>query len=552
MTGLLSVNQWTNNFKVPTLNSLNLKHLDFELNLSNALKITGSALVGASAIYFAKIWTSYSFLKKKGIKTPPPKFIHGNTQEIFEKQYSNCLKEWTKKYGKTYGYYEGHLPIIVTSDVEIINEVFVKKFSSNFSARKELVLSQKEHPVHLVDSNKTQWKRMRTVINPTFTPAKLKEMASSFNKCTERLVNLINQNIDKEINVTEFTDCYTMDILWNSVYGMDIDCQYNRDNIYLQKAREHFRYANSPNFFATFNLLFPELKFISFPLAQMATKLFSNMAVPMVWIQQNIFELLNKRMEQKIYKKDFMQLLIDAVDDNVDTSQDDKEYVTSMRLEKKLTLNEVNGNLIAFLLAGFETTSTTLSYSFWVLAQHPEELKKLQDELDSNFGHLNDELSELNYDSVSSLEYMDKFLKEVLRMYPIGNFVINRECTVPTTVKGIEFEPGMVVSVDVLSIHYDQELWGPEDPYVFCPDRHSSDRQRNPVAELSFGYGPRICVGQRFALLELKLSLTKILSRFDVVKGPNTKEKMEYFERISVRQPLNGVNVVFKPRDAKC
>lgn len=145
----------------------------------------------------------------------------------------------------------------------------------------------------------------------------------------------------------------------------------------------------------------------------------------------------------------------------------------------------------------------------------------------------------------------------------------------PVTVKGIEFEPGMVVSVDVLSIHYDRELWGPEDPYVFCPERHSATRQRNPAAELSFGYGPRrkftisnrnivllyitcmvfplkVCVGQRFALLELKLSLTKILSRFDVVKGPNTKEKMEYFERMSVRQPLGGVNVVFKPRDSKC
>lgn len=59
------------------------------------------------------------------------------------------------------------------------------------------------------------------------------------------------------------------------------------------------------------------------------------------------------------------------------------------------------------------------------------------------------------------------------------------------TVKGIEFEPGMVVAADVLSIHYDQELWGPEDPYVFCPERHSANRQRNPAADLSFGYGPR-------------------------------------------------------------
>jgi cytochrome P450 len=49
----------------------------------------------------------------------------------------------------------------------------------------------------------------------------------------------------------------------------------------------------------------------------------------------------------------------------------------------------------------------------------------------------------------------------------------------------------MVVQVDVLSIHYDKDLWGPEDPYEFFPERHSADRQRNPASELSFGYGPR-------------------------------------------------------------
>ncbi len=119
----------------------------------------------------------------------------------------------------------------------------------------------------------------------------------------------------------------------------------------------------------------------------------------------------------KIYKLDYMQLLIEALDDNLDTSLDKIEYSTNMKLEKKLTLHEVNENLLLFLLAGFETTSTTLSYCFWVLAQHPNEQNKLHDEIDS---HYND-LSELTYDSVNNLQYMDKFIKEVLRMHPIGN-----------------------------------------------------------------------------------------------------------------------------------
>jgi hypothetical protein len=69
------------------------------------------------------------------IETPEYKFFWGNTEELFTKQYSNCLREWTKKYGKLYGYYEGHLPILVTSDVDMVNEIFVKQFN-HFSARK--------------------------------------------------------------------------------------------------------------------------------------------------------------------------------------------------------------------------------------------------------------------------------------------------------------------------------------------------------------------------------------------------------------------------------
>lgn len=71
------------------------------------------------------------------------------------------------------------------------------------------------------------------------------------------------------------------------------------------------------------------------------------------------------------------------------------------------------------------------------------------------------------------------------------NSVLTRRCTTPATVKGIDFEKGMVLAIDVLSIHFDQELWGPEDPYVFCPERHCPDRKRNPASDLTFGYGPR-------------------------------------------------------------
>ncbi len=77
-------------------------------------------------------------------------------------------------------------------------------------------------------------------------------------------------------------------------------------------------------------------------------------------------------------------------------------------------------NMVLFMLAGYETTSTTLTYCTYVLATHPDEQQKLHDEINSHFG--NEE--SVDFDSVKDLEYLEMFLKEVLRMYPIANLYV--------------------------------------------------------------------------------------------------------------------------------
>ena len=77
-------------------------------------------------------------------------------------------------------------------------------------------------------------------------------------------------------------------------------------------------------------------------------------------------------------------------------------------------------NMVLFMLAGYETTSTTLTYCTYVLATHPDEQQKLYDEINSHFG--NEE--SVDFDSVKDLQYLEMFLKEVLRMYPIANLYV--------------------------------------------------------------------------------------------------------------------------------
>ncbi|CAF1253788.1 unnamed protein product [Rotaria sp. Silwood1] len=189
------------------------------------------------------------------------------------------------------------------------------------------------------------------------------------------------------------------------------------------------------------------------------------------------------------------------------------------------------------MAAGYETTSTALAYATYELARHPEVVKKLQDEINQLPFNNDDEFDKerkkySDYDLVMQMPYMDMFISEVLRMYPIGNMFIQRCASKDTVVQGITIEKGNLVHADVYSIHYDRELWGPEDPYVFFPERHKI--KRHPMAYLPFGAGPRHCIGMRFALMEIKLLLVQLLRKYTILPGENLEGKFNIGERTAI------------------
>jgi thromboxane-A synthase len=210
-----------------------------ELDLAIGLKILGGSLAGFSLIYLGKVLYSYNFFKSRGIKTPKYKFFFGHLLDISERNYSECLQQWTKEYGKTYGYYEGHLPVLVTSDLDIVQEIFINQFS-NFTARKKVPFVADDKDAPLFMSARNRWKRLRSVINPTFSPAKLKQITGQIRKCSDRLIELIDKQNGKEVNLTEYFNNLAMDVVWNCGYGLDIDCQKYPNDPFVVNVKRFF------------------------------------------------------------------------------------------------------------------------------------------------------------------------------------------------------------------------------------------------------------------------------------------------------------------------
>ena len=166
------------------------------------------------------------------------------------------------------------------------------------------------------------------------------------------------------------------------------------------------------------------------------------------------------------------------------------------------------------MIAGYETTSTALAFMTYALAANPDVQRKLQEHIDANFNPETEQTMPA-YDTVMQMDYLDMFIRETLRMYPIGVIAISRQNAEEFHIKDIgTIPPGTVITADVYKLHFDPELWGPIDPHVFEPERFAT--KRHPMAWIPFGAGPRNCVGMRFALTELKLLLVRLLKTYSI------------------------------------
>ncbi|KAK5966519.1 Unspecific monooxygenase, partial [Trichostrongylus colubriformis] len=190
---------------------------------------------------------------------------------------------------------------------------------------------------------------------------------------------------------------------------------------------------------------------------------------------------------------------------------------------KRLTRDEIAAQCFVFasrtqnLVGGFDTTASSLAFCTYLLAKNPQVQKDLQDEIDQ---YCNTE--SINYETLASMKYLDVVMKEALRIYPLASIANSRCCMKPTTLGGISIEEGVYVVADTMSLHFDREIWG-DDADEFRPERWIESPERPSAAFLSFGLGPRQCVGMRLAHMEEKLVLAHVLQRYDIVATEDTE-----------------------------
>lgn len=171
----------------------------------------------------------------------------------------------------------------------------------------------------------------------------------------------------------------------------------------------------------------------------------------------------------------------------------------------------------SFFLEAYESASIALSFLCFQLACHPEIQEKVRQEVNTVLSKYNEEL---DYEALQDLTYMEQVLYETLRLEPAVP-ILSKHCTKECYLKGPDglscrVKPGDVAVVSMYGLHMDPKYWS--EPEKFDPERFSKKQKssRSKYIFLPFGEGPRICVGKRMALIELKVAMVQILKNYSL------------------------------------
>ena len=201
---------------------------------------------------------------------------------------------------------------------------------------------------------------------------------------------------------------------------------------------------------------------------------------------------------------------------------------------KGLTPSQVRDEVNTILLAGHETTSNALTWTWYLLGQHPEVAEKLYAEVDKVLAGRAPTLADL-----PNLPYTAKVIKESMRLYPPAWMLNRRRAVVDTTLGGYPIPRGTEVIISSYVMHHLARYF--EDPDEFRPERFTAEFEESlpRFAYMPFGGGPRVCIGNSFAMMETQLILAMVSSHFALELLPGTVAELNPQITLSIKGGLS-------------
>jgi len=421
---------------------------------------------------------------------------------------TRLLRRYSEAFGETFTMrVTGTPPLVMYASPEAIREIFTGPPDQLYAGEANVVLEPilGQHSVLLLDGKRHL--RQRRLLMPPFHGSRMRAYGAVIRDVT--LESMKRWPRGRAFPVHEFTQDITLDVILRTVFGFD----EGPDMAAFRTALSSFleRVANPM-------MLVPAFRTDLGPWSPGA-KLTAHLdAVDRLLYGQ----IRRRRRAGSDGREDVLAMLLDARDEDGEAMSD----------------VELRDELMTLLVAGHETTATSLAWTFYRLTRNPDALARAHAEIDETF----DAEAGVDPERVKELRWLDACAKETLRLNPVIPGVARR-LQAPLTIGGVDLPAGIIAVPNVYLVHRNPRVW--PDPLRFDPERFMG-KKPSPYAYFPFGGGIRRCIGLAFALYEMQVVLATVLQKLTVSAVPDQRVKL--VRRAITFAPSGGMPLIVEDR----
>ncbi|MDH3650542.1 MAG: cytochrome P450 [Saprospiraceae bacterium] len=399
------------------------------------------------------------------------------------------LDQNIREYGDTYTFHIGGFfrKGIVTIDPEVIQHVLQKNHRNYVKSNIQTKILARYLGNGLLTSEGSYWLRQRRLIQPGFHRERLAGLTELMNREIAEVLDQLKLRIAKNpvVDMHEEMNRLAFRIIAKAIFSTSLS-EEDLQNLSVQ--------ITVLQQFIVRQIRQPYLR----PWHQVSGQLRKHEMIS-VKTRSILSRLIEQRLQSNIAADDLLQMLIDA------RYEDTGEPMTPGQI--------LDESLILFI-AGHETSANALAWTLYLLASHEGIASNLKREVHDVLG-----TGPATFENLRRLTYTKQIIDESLRLYPPA-WIIDRVSQGDDSIKGFDIPKGTLLVLYVYGAHRNPKLW--PRPEIFDPERFAEDGsfKVKPYSYFPFGGGPRLCIGNNFALMEMQLTLSQFIQRFEVRSVP--------------------------------
>uniref|UniRef100_A0A182NMT4 Cytochrome P450 n=1 Tax=Anopheles dirus TaxID=7168 RepID=A0A182NMT4_9DIPT len=437
-------------------------------------------------------------------------FAQKNSYEIF-KSLSRAYKDNKRIFKLCFGPY----PVICPTHPDLIQKIMTEPVSID----KPFVYDFMRVKHGLLTADYSEWRVHRKALNPTFNTRILNSFIPIFTDCVSKMITNMRKHDqdEKPINMLEFTSPCTLEMICRTSLGGKVLEREGKqefiENLEIILHNVGLRMFNTN--------LYPEIVYTNtrFYRAEMdARKIcyaFTDKIIheKRAEFQAKLHRTLDSNNNSAKGDVNGNVVFADEEDDMLNYKKPQifvNQLLTIPNDGKPFTHQEITDHIYTMIAAGNETSATQAAHALLLLAMHPE----VQERAAAEVCELLADNVEYTHDILKEMVYLERVIKESQRLCPVAA-VIGRKTTGTIQLDEFVIPKGYVLLMNVFALHRQRDFWGPNadnfDPDNFLPERI---KERHPYCYLPFSGGPRGCIGNRYAMMSLKIILSQTLKNF--------------------------------------